>query len=65
MDSVILIGGGGHAKQIVEIITVQGAYHIVGITDNNAAKRKTLVAGVPVIGNDKILNFYFLKRFHV
>jgi UDP-perosamine 4-acetyltransferase len=61
MDSVILVGGGGHAKQIIEIITAQKSYHIAGITDNDPAKRKMQVAGVPIIGNDKILNTYFTK----
>ena len=61
MDSVILIGGGGHAKQIIEIISAQGLYRIAGITDNDPTKRKMLVAGVPIIGNDKILNTYFKK----
>ncbi len=40
MDSVILVGGGGHAKQIIEIITAQKSYRISGITDNDPAKRK-------------------------
>ena len=61
MDSVILVGGGGHAKQIIEIISAQGLYRIAGITDNDPTKRKMLVAGVPIIGNDKILNTYFKK----
>ena len=61
MDSLILIGGGGHAKQIIEIITARRSYRIVGITDNDPAKRKMLVAGIPIIGNDKILNNYFKK----
>jgi UDP-perosamine 4-acetyltransferase len=54
VNSVILIGGGGHAKQIIEIIKSCGDYHIVGITDNNPLKKKMLVGGVPVIGNDEV-----------
>ncbi len=61
MDSVILVGGGGHARQIIEIIMARATYHIAGITDNNPRKKKMLVDGIPVIGNDKILQAYFEK----
>jgi UDP-perosamine 4-acetyltransferase len=61
VNSVILIGGGGHAKQIIEIIKSCGDYHIVGITDNNPLKKKMLVGGVPVIGNDEVLHHYYKK----
>jgi UDP-perosamine 4-acetyltransferase len=61
MEEVILIGGGGHARQIIETIKASGDYHIVGITDNDPLKRKRLIEGVPVIGNDEVLHHYFKK----
>ena len=61
MEEVILIGGGGHARQIIETIKASGDYHIVGITDNDPLKRKRLVDGVPIIGNDEVLPHYFNK----
>lgn len=61
MDSVILVGGGGHAKAIIEIITMKKKYHIVGITDNNPDKMVKSISKVPIIGNDGILQTYFQK----
>ena len=61
MEEVILIGGGGHARQIIEIISARGEYHIVGITDNDPLKKKMLIDGVPVVGNDEVLYHYFKK----
>lgn len=61
MDSVILIGGGGHAKAIIEIIEMRKEYHIVGITDNNQEKMEKSISGVSIIGNDGILQSYFQK----
>ena len=61
MDSVILIGGGGHAKAIIEIITMRKEYHIVGITDNSSAKKEKLISGVPIIDNDENLQTHFQK----
>lgn len=43
---IILIGGGGHCKNCIEVIEIQGEYNIVGIID---LKQN--------IGN-KILNYY-------
>ena len=61
MDSVILIGGGGHAKAIIEIITMRKEYHIVGITDNNSGKKDNSISGIPIIGNDENLQTHFQK----
>jgi UDP-perosamine 4-acetyltransferase len=61
MEKVILIGGGGHARQVIEIIKACGSYHIVGITDNDPLKRKRRIDGVPVVGNDEALHHYFKK----
>ena len=61
MDSVLLIGGGGHAKAIIEIITMRKEYHIVGISDNNSGKKGKLISGVPIIGDDENLQACFQK----
>ena len=61
MKEVILTGGGGHARQIIEIILANKEYHIVGITDNDPLMRRRRVDGVPVVGNDEVLHQYFKK----
>ncbi len=53
---IVLMGAGGHAKVIIEIIRkYHPAFHIVGITDKDEAKIGQSVLGVPVIGTDDIL----------
>jgi hypothetical protein len=31
MDDIVLIGGGGHCKSVIDVIEQQGEYKIVGI----------------------------------
>ncbi|MGL6173212.1 MAG: acetyltransferase [Cellulosilyticaceae bacterium] len=50
---VVLIGGGGHAKVIIDILRYSSQYNIVGICDKNSEG----VEGVPVIGTDEMLPY--------
>ncbi len=61
MDSILLVGGGGHAKAIIEIITMCKEYHIAGITDSKSDKKEKHISGVPIIGDDTNLQIYFQK----
>ncbi|HEY8362210.1 MAG TPA: acetyltransferase [Tissierellaceae bacterium] len=53
MKKIVLIGGGGHCKVIIDIIRSTAEYEIIGITDKNNIGQKVL--GVPIIGDDEIL----------
>ncbi|MBQ7199606.1 MAG: hypothetical protein IJS29_10110 [Selenomonadaceae bacterium] len=62
--SVILIGGGGHAKVLLDILLEQGA-NILGILDNNKAESDAGGGGgryslyeIPVIGTDEDISNY-------
>ena len=51
MNEIILIGGGGHCKSVIDVIEQEGRFEIVGIVD----KPKLLgsnVLGYSVIGSD-------------
>lgn len=51
MKKIILIGGGGHCKSVIDVIEQEGKFKIAGIVDKN--KRIDIkVLGYPVIGND-------------
>lgn len=50
--SVIIIGAGGHAKVIVDIIIQNGIYDIAGLIDHKGNKG---FWGIPVIGTDQDL----------
>ena len=53
LPAVVLIGAGGHAKVVVELIRAQGRYKVVGCTD--PAPERGDVVGVPILGSDDIL----------
>lgn len=51
-DAVVVIGAGGHAKVIIELLRSSGIT-IAGLTDADSTPRNVL--GVPVLGDDGIL----------
>jgi UDP-perosamine 4-acetyltransferase len=54
MEKIIILGGGGHAKVLIEIIRLTGKYEIAGILDAGFDKGFEIF-GVPVIGKDDLL----------
>jgi sugar O-acyltransferase (sialic acid O-acetyltransferase NeuD family) len=51
---LLIFGGGGHAKSIMEMVKSIGTYTIAGIVDDNIAIGKTIL-GYPVLGSRIIL----------
>ncbi len=51
---IIVYGGGGHGKSVIDTIRAQGTYQIHGIVDDGL-KPGTLVIGIPVLGSSEIL----------
>lgn len=58
MEEIILLGGGGHCKSVIDAILGANAYRIAGIIDIKE-KLGTKVAGIEIIGTDEELNYYF------
>ncbi|MFC2065247.1 NeuD/PglB/VioB family sugar acetyltransferase [Chloroflexota bacterium] len=54
-NSIVIYGGGGHAKTVIELIKSTGKYEIIGIIDDNIPVGKK-VLGVPILGTRLILN---------
>lgn len=52
---VIILGGGGHAKVLVDTL-LNASVEIKGIIDPNPQLANSLLLGVPVLGNDDIIN---------
>jgi sugar O-acyltransferase (sialic acid O-acetyltransferase NeuD family) len=50
-EPIILIGGGGHCRSVIDVIESQGQYEIFGIVDM-PDKVGTKVLGYPIIGSD-------------
>ncbi|MCD6355818.1 MAG: NeuD/PglB/VioB family sugar acetyltransferase [Anaerolineaceae bacterium] len=51
---VVIYGGGGLSKMIIEAVRVLGCYQIVGVIDDNL-KKGTEVIGSPVLGGAETL----------
>lgn len=54
MERIVLLGGGGHCKVVIDAIRGAGNFRIAGIVERNG-RRGTKVLGVPVIGTDRAL----------
>lgn len=57
MKKIVLIGGGGHSKVIIDIIKSNNDFEIVGITEKNSMLKK--INGIPILGDDSILDKLF------
>src|SRR3990172_5714446 len=57
-SAIIIYGGGGHGKSLIDLIRSIGIYRIHGIVDDGLAKSKN-VMGIPVLGGaDALPNIY-------
>jgi sugar O-acyltransferase (sialic acid O-acetyltransferase NeuD family) len=54
MKEIIVLGAGGHAKSVIDVIELHNEYKIAGIVDNNLEKG-TIFLDYKVIGNDSDL----------
>jgi UDP-perosamine 4-acetyltransferase len=50
---VVVIGAGGHAKVVLEVLWALNAFEVVGLTDPGTADLELL--GVPILGGDELL----------
>jgi len=55
-SSIIIYGAGGHAKSVLEMVSQTGAFHIVGIIDDNQTLTGSSVLGIPVLGTRDLLS---------
>lgn len=53
-ESIVLVGGGGHCKVLIDLIQSCGKYDITGITDPQLGST-TKILDVPVLGGDDLL----------
>lgn len=53
MERVIIIGAGGHAKVVAEILRLSSKYEITGLLDSALVGKK--IGGFPVLGGDELL----------
>ncbi|HQS67276.1 MAG TPA: acetyltransferase [Sulfuricurvum sp.] len=59
-QKIILIGGGGHCKSLIDVIEMEGSFEVAGIIDKKEMIGQT-VLGYKIIGCDDDLNDLFQK----
>jgi len=71
VDNIILIGGGGHCRSVIDVIELESKYNIFGIVDIEE-KVGTVVSGYEVISSDdklellsKDVNFALVTIGHI
>ena len=52
-NSLVIVGGGGHCKALIDLLRAENKYHILGVIDDDPAV--THVLDVSVIGNSNTL----------
>jgi sugar O-acyltransferase (sialic acid O-acetyltransferase NeuD family) len=57
-DEIVLLGGGGHAKVLIDLINTSGQFRISGILDTQL-EVGTKVLNVPVLGDDDLLSVLY------
>lgn len=59
MTNLILVGGGGHCKSVIEVIKGLPQYNIVGVLDPSYEfNREQKIFDVPIVGNDEDISRY-------
>lgn len=61
-NKLVLIGGGGHCKSVLDAVIRSNSFSEIVITDPNIPV-DTLILGKKVVGNDEILPELFAKGF--
>jgi UDP-perosamine 4-acetyltransferase len=54
---ILIVGGGGHAAVILDMLSISKEYHVVGIVDSQTSMSSRLA--VPVLGGDDQLPLLF------
>jgi UDP-perosamine 4-acetyltransferase len=59
-NKIVLLGGGGHARVVIDLIRISGIYEIIGILDSQLEVGSS-VSGISVLGNDTLLSDLYNK----
>ncbi len=63
-NDILIYGGGGHAKSVIDLIRASGQFRIVGIVDDGMDVSST-VMDVPVLGGADQLDALFARGVHL
>lgn len=55
--AIVVIGSGGHAAVVADALLAAGE-HVLGFTDLDRGRHGSLLCGLPVLGNDAVLDAF-------
>jgi len=61
MRDLFVLGNGGHAKVVIDILEEMGDYNIVGIVNKNVGEKIVGIRGYQILGDDTVLQELFNK----
>jgi sugar O-acyltransferase (sialic acid O-acetyltransferase NeuD family) len=64
MKDIIILGSGGHAKVVIDILERMNKYRIIGVTSVSLEKGSSFL-GYPVLGDDTVLPAYKEKGINL
>jgi len=53
-SAILIYGGGGHGKSLIDLVRMLGNYHLLGVVDDGLPKGETIL-GLPVLGGGESL----------
>ena len=65
MKPLLILGGGGHARVLIDALRQSKCGNIIGIIDTDPNKQGSLIDGVPVIGDESILSGYDARQIRL
>jgi len=63
-SAILIFGGGGHGKSLIELIRAGGQYAVAGVIDDHKPLG-SLVLGVPVIGRSEDLTRFYQSGYRL
>lgn len=65
VKKVVLIGAGGHARVLLDILLGRGEVEVLGLLDHDSSRWGTSLLGCPILGGDGELGVYGATDFVV
>jgi sugar O-acyltransferase (sialic acid O-acetyltransferase NeuD family) len=63
-SAIVVYGGGGHGKSLIDLLRALGTYRIAGVLDDGLSKGD-LVLGVPILGGAEALPEVYARGVHL
>jgi acetyltransferase EpsM len=64
--AIVVYGGGGHGKSLIDLLRLLRIYRIVGVIDDGIDPgEQSTIMGVPVLGNAQVLPVLYAQGVHL